>query len=340
MKLCCGNCIGDRVITEQVIPTKAVSGKGSCSYCGSKDVELIEPHLLKDYFESVIGTIYTLDDNGKDLLKCLMEDWNMFNNKVMDEKIIKDLFDCIWGDQSWMHSKYRPINEGGTKNLDQWEKFKENIKYKNRFFLDKELDDILNTLFAALAISSKDILFWFRARIQETDPIPLNKMGAPPKNISTHGRANPVGIPYLYLASSCETAISEIRPHTGQLVCVAIFCIFETLTLIDLRNPKSTASPFMDNADDRLIVRNNIPFMAYLGNELARPVLPNFAAIEYIPSQYLCEFIKQLGYDGVIYNSSVGDGFNLALFDEKNSIAKSVSQYEILKATLNFNLFS
>ncbi|WP_211222764.1 RES family NAD+ phosphorylase [Paludibacterium yongneupense] len=45
----------------------------------------------------------------------------------------------------------------------------------------------------------------------EDAPYPIDKMGAPPKQLATHGRANPTGIPYLYLGSHPATAIAEIR---------------------------------------------------------------------------------------------------------------------------------
>ncbi len=46
-------------------------------------------------------------------------------------------------------------------------------------------------------------------------------MGKPPLGRSTQGRANPIGISYLYVTSDIKTAISEIRPHKGALVTVA-----------------------------------------------------------------------------------------------------------------------
>ena len=36
--------------------------------------------------------------------------------------------------------------------------------------------------------------------------------------------------------------------------------------------------------------------------------MPHGAPIDYVPSQYLCEFIKNCEYHGVVYSSSVGDG--------------------------------
>lgn len=70
-------------------------------------------------------------------------------------------------------------------------------------------------------------------------------MGAPPKRLVSHGRANPTGIPYLYLGSKPDTALSEIRPHTGDRACVAEFTLKDNLILIDLSNPRETVSPFL-----------------------------------------------------------------------------------------------
>ena len=35
----------------------------------------------------------------------------------------------------------------------------------------------------------------------------------------------------------------------------------------------------------------------------------------YLPSQHLCAFIRESGYDGVIYPSAMGSGHNVLLFD-------------------------
>ncbi|WP_409482797.1 RES domain-containing protein [Arsenicicoccus dermatophilus] len=68
-----------------------------------------------------------------------------------------------------------------------------------------------------------------------------------------------------------------------------------------------------------------------LGEELTKPVLPRTAAYEYVPSQYLCEFIKNCGFDGVLYQSSVGDGVNLALFEPSEVACEDVSAYLVRK---------
>ena len=76
-----------------------------------------------------------------------------------------------------------------------------------------------------------------------------------------------------------------------------------------------------------------------LGKELATPVVPDGAAINYIPSQFLCEFIKKCGFDGVAYSSSMSDGMNIALFQPEAAIAQSVNEYQVDGLTLDFSKF-
>ena len=114
------------------------------------------------------------------------------------------------------------------------------------------------------------------------------------------------------------------------MACVAEFTIKRKLKIVDLREPRKLVSPF-DAADEREIalLRGDIEFLEKLGNELTTPVLPTAAAIDYIPSQYLCEFIKKCDYHGVIYKSSVSDGINLALFNPSDAKSKVLKQYVI-----------
>lgn len=112
--------------------------------------------------------------------------------------------------------------------------------------MNKSLDtDRLGELLSFLALDDFSKV-WYRARIYADDTaFTIDKMGAPPKRLVSHGRANPTGIPYLYLGSKPDTALSEIRPHTGDRACVAEFTLRDNLTLIDLRNPRETVSPFL-----------------------------------------------------------------------------------------------
>ena len=95
----------------------------------------------------------------------------------------------------------------------------------------------------------------------------------------------------------------------------------------------------MSDIDEVAAMRADIDFLERLGQELTTPVLPNAAAIDYIPSQYLCEFIKQIGYDGVVYESSVSVGINLALFAPSKGKAGKLSRARINGVDVDFEGF-
>jgi hypothetical protein len=223
--------------------------------------------------------------------------------------------------------------------LSEWEELRDELMYHNRFFPDTRVDlKRLEFLFSFLTLYVDEVPnLWYRARIQPGEaPFTASEMGAPPRRIASHGRANPAGIPYLYLGSSPLSAISEIRPQTGEIACVAEFRTPHEIKLVDLRSPRKMVSPFLlEDTEDICRMRSDLPFLERLGDELTRPVLPQAAAIDYTPSQYLCEFIKNCGYQGVIYRSSVSNGINLALFDPALAFCGTVTQYRVTRVSVD-----
>jgi hypothetical protein len=96
-------------------------------------------------------------------------------------------------------------------------------------------------------------------------------------------------------------------------------------------------SPFLlEDAADICRMRSDLPFLEQLGDELTRPIVPQAAAIDYTPSQYLCEFIKKCGYDGVLYRSSVSDGINLALFNPALAQSGTVTRHRVNRVSVYF----
>jgi hypothetical protein len=297
---------------------------------------------LRHYFETLIST-YRVDPSGKHLAHLIREEWGIFKHPRMDNFRAKDLLAEILDDHDIVRQTFLPAPHSGADWLGSWQKLRDELMYQNRFFPDVDIDltffeEILN----GLVLEPYEVpSLWSRARIQNQDtPFSLHQMGAPPKRHASHGRANPAGIPYLYLGSKPLTAISEIRPHTGEIVCVLDFKLPDGLLLIDLRNARDSFSPFTFDDPDRIRrVRNALPFLERLGEDLTTPVLPQAAAIDYTPSQFLCEFIKKCGYDGVVYRSSVSDGINLALFDPAQAVSGTdVLSYKVTRVSVEADL--
>ena len=333
-KLCCHACFGDRGLRRDIIPTVR-AGNGNCAYCATTQVQLVEPIALRDVFELLIS-IYEPDPDGRTLVDWLKSDWDLFSHPAMGVAHAKELLGDILDDGEIVRRHFSPSAAYHSEALARWETLRDELMWKNRYFLDEVLDtDRLRELLGHLPADDMPVN-WYRARILDRDqPFSIEEMGAPPARKATHGRANPAGIPYLYLGSLPETAAAEVRPHTGETACVASFTVTQPLNAVDLRNPRGLVSPFL-LADARGIgqLRADIAFLERLGEELTRPVLPSGAAIDYIPSQYLCEFIKKVGYDGVVYRSSVSAGINLALFDAAKAAPGVVSLYNITKVSV------
>jgi len=308
---CCRHCFsGDPTISWKI--HQESRRKGTCDYCGSPDEPLLEPVALQSYFEP-FGDIYEPSAaDGRVLSEWLGVDWGLFETMPHEAslRLVSDIFD----DPGLLGRLFTVKAGAGADLLELWNGFRESIKHSNRFFVDKidQLDEALPLL------ESSDVPErLFRARIQTSDlAYPLSEMGAPPKDICGNGRANPAGIPYLYLASHANVAISEVRPSPGDKVTVATFAKPErSLTLIDLRRPKSQLSPFSGEHPLHEL-RKQLSLLENLGRELSAPVVPRLAQLEYLPSQYLCEQIKNIGFDGVIYNSSLSsEGWNYAIFN-------------------------
>ncbi|QCG89188.1 RES family NAD+ phosphorylase [Azospirillum sp. TSH100] len=332
-RMCCPECFDDQGLRERIFPFLEAK-PGTCDYCGTVNVDVLRPQLLAPYFELIIG-IYELNEQGQPLAHWLKEDWKLFSHNVMDVAHTKELLADILSDGDIVRELFAPSPSYKSEGLLQWETLRDEMMHRNRWFLDTNIDtDRLRHLLYHLT-ATKLPRAWYRARIRSGgENYTIDKMGAPPNRLASHGRANPAGIPYLYLGSKPETAAAEVRPHTGEVACVADFTIPEILA-VDLREPRKLVSPFiLEDASAIGQLRADLPFLERLGEELTRPVLPSGAAIDYIPSQYLCEFIKKIGFDGVVYRSSVSDGINLALFDPNKATGGNVTVYNVSKVSV------
>lgn len=334
-KQCCASCFGDPGLARNIIPKIVADGTGKsrvqrCDYCRTEDATTIAPPALSQWFEMVLDC-YAPADGGKSLATLLSEDWRLFDHPTMDEVHAKELLADILDDGEIVRQAFAPADPPVHETPQRWEDLRDEMMHRNRWFLDEPIDldrlgELLNQLLAPPEEFSQISDVWYRARLLAgEESLPIEKMGAPPAHLAGHGRANPAGIRYLYLGSTDQTAVAEVRPHTGELACVGTFNIPQ-IRVLDLREPRKSASPFiLENREQMAALLAGLPLLERLGDELTKPVQPRSAAFEYIPSQYLCEFIKKQGYQGVIYRSSVSDGINLALFDPDLAVGVDVS---------------
>jgi hypothetical protein len=150
----------------------------------------------------------------------------------------------------------------------------------------------------------------------------------PVSNWQSEGRANPRGIPYLYLATTRDTALAEVRPWIGATISVANFLVTRDLSVVDCSKNNSMNS-LLDIIGDHSRPREDGIWMA-IDRAFATPVSRDDESKEYIPTQIIAELFKAAGYDGIVYKSLLSDdGFNLALF---NLADASVTHCALFKA--------
>ncbi|MCW5631902.1 MAG: RES family NAD+ phosphorylase [Rubrivivax sp.] len=124
---------------------------------------------------------------------------------------------------------------------------------------------------------------------------------------------NPKGIPYLYVATTKETAVAEVRPHVGAHVSVGVFRTARAVELIDFSVGHDSKQDFFFEEPPPKVREEHI--WACVDREFSEPASVEPDLAEYVPTQIIAEYFKSKGLDGVVYKSRLGDGFNIALFN-------------------------
>lgn len=323
-KFCCQNCFNDDHISQIILDT--MDSKGSCDYCGSTSAALVEPRKLFFFIEQ-LDIAFEEFEEGELLIDILSMKLKFFKDSVLNkQRLFEDIIDS---DLSLKTKKYKVPQR--KESLAEWSEFSNEIKSKNRFFPRSMLatqtinwyDGItqtsaFNVLVESLTAKIIDDYDYYRARISNNEErFEIKNMFAPPHEFTSAGRANPVGISYLYLAENIETCIAEVRPSNDGFINIAQFKTVNINKVIDLTNPREKASIFKVESENLANALKYIDLLEIFALELSKPIQPNRAHLDYIPTQFLCEYFKTIcRYEGILFNSSFGKGKNLVLFNE------------------------
>jgi hypothetical protein len=321
---CCPNCFGDQFL--RIIITRQAEKIGKCDYCNTEAQPLISPPILFEVFETVFAA-YQDDVAGSTPVDILKKEWHLFSSSPDEDHGL--LLDHIMG-AGFQLKTYKVDNSLGHLKVKEWEDFRSELKHRLRFFPDCGPNlDHLEELFEYLEVKLEPQSY-YRARIQVTCPYSITEMGMPPDDICGNGRANPAGISFLYIASDAATALAEVRPHPGDTVSVGQFTLSSEKVVIDLRDPRGSITPFGKDEDMLRALRQDLVFLQKLSDDLAKPYQPRMAHLEYLPTQYLCEFIKKIGYSGVVYRSAVGEGINYVVFTNDDFVCTAISSIPVV----------
>lgn len=351
---CCIECFLDMDIRDRISSHKQI---GSCEICESQNVYICDSSFLKDSFESFLDmytplseTPIVIEDSDKKLLNEILKfKWNIFALDI--DKIQKLIVSICSGKYSSSPKLFNEpvviLEEHDAEYLGKhsilsntdWEYFVETIKYTNRFHIDYMNLEVLTRLLEYAKKEYKAGQQMFRARYSSESGIILSEMGAPPKELATAGRANSQGVRCLYLSNDIETTFHEIRAKVHDYISVGYFILKKDIEVINLREFHDI-SPFIidpnGNLTEYAINKKNL---TKISNEIAKPLRRKESELDYLPTQYLSEYIKHLGYDGIEYKSTINSGgYNLALFDENCIECVNVEVYEMTQLDYKYGI--
>jgi len=342
MKVCV-HCFNDLELKQFIISNSVE--KGRCDSCSDGLVsELLDIKELLDFFAEIIK-IYKIVDKGIPLVELIQHDWNLFSDKSDCQKVLRNIISTLKTEITDPLINVNYIDEI-TECTSYWEALKEEIKWKKRFLTNiVKLEDLgWHRFFKRTVIlnSSKPL---FRARLHYSgDQKLFNKtdMGCPEGIKASAGRANPQGIPYLYLSEKIETTLYEIRAAYLDEVSVGEFKIKDGYEIILVDFTEST-SAFL-NVDDIIEYTKSMLLKKFISADLSIPIRRYDSEIEYIPTQFICEFIRhysgippdfKIHPDGILFNSSLHNGGkNIVLFEQTKVECISVAMHRVTKVEI------
>lgn len=355
--LCCSNCFADAEIKAIIDGNKTT---GNCDFCGNHNVHVYEmgkDQTIAELFDGLLDIYSPVSDlpanfsrAQTDLMKnILCNNWRIFNLKpdgiyrlitaiCSDRyKDQPDLFDNPVGIKQSQDRSY--LEENSILKNNCWDDFVEGIKRKNRFHSDYVNTDKL-FIFLRCAVKSHhkgEVLY--RSRIcPDEKGFVRTEMGPPPYNKATGGRVNPTGISILYLSDSKETTMYEIRAGVYDFVTVGRFKLQKDIEVINLAGIDHI-SPFIgiDYGFDFTQYATNIEHLKMIAQEIAKP-LRNDNSLDYLPTQYISDYIRSKGYDGIEYISTMcKNGANLAVFDPSLFKCTSTSVYDVKSISYTYD---
>lgn len=336
----CNECVKHRSL-KRLIDERGIENK--CSFCEKTnmsinisedaDFKLLIKALIRYYYSESDYNSNVGGDSVEEILKEENEILNFIIPKAVecdyDDKYSKIVPNCddygkgvslyyreACGDRGWY---FTPLK-------DEREDIEYIMKYYNPYIISRIITNRIKSYAKKLVIRTNGERLFYRARVgvdknmyEEAEypelmkkkvlPYREKQIGAPNPNIAMEGRLNRKGTAFLYLALDEKTAISEVKPNRGHLVSIANFKVKAGLNIADFRDIDIYNFYHSDEEIEDFI------FIKTLAEKMS---LPNPEQV-YSFTQAITDSLIDVGFDGVIFNSSLTRGYNLVVFSPDNA---------------------
>ncbi|NTE05118.1 MAG: hypothetical protein EOO20_03000 [Chryseobacterium sp.] len=335
METVCRDCFLDEELRGFII---AQAKLGACPCCQSTEVETIALAELYDFFNELFAN-FQLSTKGETIIQKLQGNWDLFKSNAIASKILNAVIPSISTSIQSIDESV-DFNEEIIANINYWQTLKEQLKWERRYLTDIAYltEDLGWDSFFNSKINLKKEDHYFRARIHTqpaTASFPLEEMNCPPKAISTAGRSNPIGIPYLYLSDNPDTILYEIRASYLDEVTIATFSVADSVTeKVKISDFTEIPTLFHPSEVNKRI--KSTLLKKSISIDLSKPMRRYDSELDYIPTQFICEFIKVFtGVQGIKFRSSLHPtGNNIVIFDNNLLTCRSVEKHQISAVTI------
>ena len=311
MKIC-KNCFVDEEMQADV--------------CGQEG-QLLDIEYFSDFFEEVLA-LFEPSETGIKVVDLIQQDWDIFSSIEVGLKILA----YFLSSKEYGYSVDDKVSYSASMKdkLNVWNLVKKQVRESSRFFANLLAFDEMNLMESNASISEGSIFYRARVIPSGMKELSTKEMSCPPNNKATAGRANPLGIPYLYLCQDVETTYYEVRALYLDRLSVAQFRVKESLDILDFTSKQSLYIAF-SNATESLsevIVKQKL--LQEISHDLSKPLRRYDTELEYVPTQLICEYCKLNGIDGIRFESSLHKGgINVVLFDANKAECILVESKEI-----------
>ena len=320
----CKECFADEEMRKEVENNSIDEGK--CDVCG-KTGKRCDLSVFADFCVSVFP-LFKKDVNSEDTIISILErDWNVFSNSLCAQTILNEI----------IHTNAIPISiddkvsytDDIINRVNVWDQLKKDVKENYRYFVDHDRFDDYADLSPSLELKEGTLLYRARIIPEGKKKLKCKDMGCPEKGKATAGRANPLGIPYLYLCKDEITTYYEVRSVYLDKLSIGKFRIQRVLKIVDF-NSKSSLFLSFDGTNTLSDTVVNKKILEAISHDLSKPMRRYDTELEYIPTQLICEYCKRNEADGICFGSSLhSGGINSVLFNPEDAQCISVVSREV-----------
>jgi hypothetical protein len=374
-KRLCFECVAEPYFRDEI---KRQGAPGLCSYCDAEEERnCYTMRTAADRVKTVFAEHFYRTATDMDGLEYMMHKdpestycWSRDGQPVTDaiqeladvkEEVAEDI-QCILEEDHFDFDSAAMGDEGefgaashyAESGIDtrewneQWDEFREELKFRFRFFSPRAAD-LLKTVFDGIdtfltgdkrpiiVTAGPDSSYpsFFRARVFYKTPAlhealkwPDVELGPPPPDIAPAGRMNACGISVFYGATAPDVALGEVRPPVGGSVVIGRFDVVRPLRLLDLTSLPDVVAEASSLFDPQHLRRlKHAAFLQSLSTHLTQAVLPGDQDLDYLPTQVIADFLSghpTLDLDGILFPSvqSGKAGLNVVLFQKASRVSK------------------